>query len=69
MLGILFGSSVGFEGGSPLTQLDRSVAVLLNLVMLCSASAASTIQFPKMNMDRLLFYEAKVLFSEGRGRM
>ena len=27
------------------------------------------LQFPKMNMDRLPFYEAKVLFSEGRGRM
>ena len=27
------------------------------------------IQFPKMNMDRLPFYEAKVLFSERRGRM
>ena len=27
------------------------------------------IQFPTMNMDRLPFYEAKVLFSEGRGRM
>jgi len=29
----------------------------------------SDLQFPTMNMDRLPFYEAKVLFSEGRGRM
>ena len=27
------------------------------------------IQFPKMNVRRLLSYEAKLLFSEGRGRM
>ncbi len=27
------------------------------------------IQLPKMNVGRLPFYEAKVLFSEGRGRM
>ena len=27
------------------------------------------VQFPTMNMDLLPFYEAKVLFSEGRGRM
>ena len=27
------------------------------------------IQFPKMNVSRLLSYQAKLLFSEGRGRM
>ena len=27
------------------------------------------IQFPKMNVRRLLSYEAKLLLSEGRGRM
>ena len=27
------------------------------------------LQFPKMNVSRLLSYEAKLLFSEGRGRM
>ena len=29
----------------------------------------SYIQFPKMNVRRLLSYEAKLLFSEGRGIM
>ena len=33
------------------------------------ADTRKEIQFPKMNMDRLPFYEAKVLFSEGRGRI
>ena len=34
-----------------------------------TAHAKNYIQFPKMNVSRLLSYEAKLLFSEGRGRM
>ena len=32
-------------------------------------SKPSHVQFPKMNVRRLLSYEAKLLFSEGHGRM
>ena len=34
-----------------------------------STGSLHYIKFPTMNMDLLPFYEAKVLFSEGRGRM
>ena len=36
---------------------------------LCAIKINLNIQFPKMNVRRLLSYEAKLLFSEGRGRM
>ena len=52
-----------------LCQTSVKMAVLLHKQAKVPFILIIAVQFPKMNVRRLLSYEAKLLFSEGRGRM
>ena len=54
---------------SQLSYLDKYILAQRNLRTSAVQNLILHIQFPKMNVRRLLSYEAKLLFLKGRGRM